>query len=171
MFDFDNITQTQNICAGCKSVVVPKIHHIMGLNVSVQIALIAEVRYFMVLPQVRSFVFCCVLCLIRSLWLPDVRLECQSGCVDVIPSQWYCSRHRKSFHCHLCHHVIPYFTLLWQVIDTSGIHVQHTVSQSTSIYDLPHAQMSTQTLPFTQTSSSVSLTQQKSCYCTDRLFS
>ena len=76
------------------SVVVPKIQYIMGLNVSVQIALIAEVPYFVVLLQVRWLVTscqyvnaCCVLCLIRSLWLPDVRLQCQSGCVDVVPPQ------------------------------------------------------------------------------------
>ena len=33
----------------------------------------------------QYFSACCVLCLIRSLWLPDARLQRQSGCVDVVP--------------------------------------------------------------------------------------
>ena len=33
----------------------------------------------------QYFSACCVLCLIRSLWLPDALLQRQSGCVDVVP--------------------------------------------------------------------------------------
>jgi len=55
------------------------------------------------------------LLLIRCLWLPDVWLRRQSGCVDVVPFGRYRRGHRQSFYCHLCHHLLPHLTLLWKV--------------------------------------------------------
>lgn len=70
----------------------------------------------------RSFVYdcwnlkdCFCVCWIRGLRVPDVWLQRQPGHIDDVPFQ----RHRRglcqSFHRHLRRHVLPNFTLLWQV--------------------------------------------------------
>lgn len=78
-----------------------------------------EMDYLPRHPRLLSVtVHCFCVRWIRGLWIPDVWLQRQSGYIDVVPFERYCCGLCKSFYRHLRGHVLPNFTLLWQVRST-----------------------------------------------------